>query len=503
MTISPPDVLLGAQVPSIMHRPPDVHSLDDAEEAIELAEQVRGPLGRPMFGAQREMLRLALGSRPDGKWSAFEVADVQPRQNGKGDSIEARELAGLFLFGEQLLIHTAHEFPTANEAFLRMVAVIESDRWLSSKVQRIRFANGEQGVELKSGGRLKYRARTGGAGRGFAGADLVVYDEAYALKAEHVAASLPTLSTSPNAQVWFASSAGLGYSSALWRLRVRALAGEAGRLAYSEFTAEDVALDAQGRPRSTPIDVEDRRLWALANPAAGSLISWEYLEAEFAAMGEEKFARERLGVWDPLEGSEGREPKIPADGWAGTATVDLPAMEPGSVVVAFGVTRDGSHSSVAVGAGSITSPYVELIEHREGVGWLPAFLVELCRRWSPLAVGCNNAGPAGAQVAPVLTAMRDAGLDPDLMHPLGPAAYRDACGGFFTDVIEGRLRRPADGQGPLDLAAGDATERPLGDAWVWDRRASTVPISPLEAVTIARALLPVEAPAAPAPVYAY
>jgi hypothetical protein len=56
-------------------------------------------------------------------------------------------------------------------------------------------------------------------------------------------------------------------------------------------------------------------------------------------------------------------------------------------------------------------------------------------------------------------------------------------------VIEGRLRRPA-GQGPLDVAAGDAAERVLGDAWAWDRRSSAVPISPLVAVTVARALLP-------------
>jgi len=54
------------------------------------------------------------------------------------------------------------------------------------------------------------------------------------------------------------------------------------------------------------------------------------------------------------------------------------------------------------------------------------------------------------------------------------------------------LKRP-DGQGPLDRAAADAAERPLGDAWAWDLRSATVPISPLVACTIARALLPIEA----------
>ena len=79
--------------------------------------------------------------------------------------------------------------------------------------------------------------------------------------------------------------------------------------------------------------------------------------------------------------------------------------------------------------------------------------------------------------------------------------YKQACGGFFADVIEGRLRRPAN-QGPLDVAAADAAERQLGDSWVWDLRSSVVPISPLVAVTIARSLLRVDAVSTPQ-VFAY
>jgi hypothetical protein len=97
----------------------------------------------------------------------------------------------------------------------------------------------------------------------------------------------------------------------------------------------------------------------------------------------------------------------------------------------------------------------------------------------------------------VLAAFDAAGIPADLLVQLNTQAYKQACGGFFTDVIEGRLRRPPN-QGPLDVAAGDAAERPLGDAWAWDLRSATVPISPLVAVTVARGLLPVAT--APAPV---
>ena len=44
----------------------------------------------------------AHGVREDGKWAAFEVGVNVPRQNGKGGILEARALAGLFLFGERL-----------------------------------------------------------------------------------------------------------------------------------------------------------------------------------------------------------------------------------------------------------------------------------------------------------------------------------------------------------------------------------------------------------------
>jgi hypothetical protein len=215
---------LGVQVPQIVHLPPDVHSLAAAEEAIELADAYGVADGHPLSESQKFTLRAGLGERSDGSWAATAVADFKPRQGGgKTDTIAARELAGLILFGERLQIHTAHEFPTANESFLRVVAVFEAWDDLRRRVARIRYANGEQGIELLSGQRLKYRARTGGSGRGFAKADLVVYDEAQHLQGEHVAASGPARLSNPNSQSWYAGSGGLSTSLVAWRMRRRAL----------------------------------------------------------------------------------------------------------------------------------------------------------------------------------------------------------------------------------------------------------------------------------------
>jgi hypothetical protein len=50
----------------------------------------------------------------------------RPRQNGKDAILEARELAGLFLLGERLLIHSAHQFDTSLEHFRRLLFLIEN-----------------------------------------------------------------------------------------------------------------------------------------------------------------------------------------------------------------------------------------------------------------------------------------------------------------------------------------------------------------------------------------
>ena len=141
----------GVQTPQIVHLPPNVVSHEAAQEAIELAEAYGVAGGFPLDESQQFTLRAALGERADGSWAASTVADFEPRQNGKNDTINARELAGLILFGERLIIHTAHEFSTANESFLRLVTVFENHDDLRSKVNKVRYANGEQGIELIGG----------------------------------------------------------------------------------------------------------------------------------------------------------------------------------------------------------------------------------------------------------------------------------------------------------------------------------------------------------------
>jgi hypothetical protein len=266
----------------------------------------------------------------------------------------------------------------------------------------------------------------------------------------------------------------------LHSLRKRAATAEPGRLFYAEWSAPEGS------------DPDDVAAWYQANPSLGIHISEDFVRDERRALSHSpgEFVRERLGVPDPLpEDTSAKPVKLPADKWAATLGRFGPS---GRVTIAFDVSRDHEWSSIAVASGSLQAPYVEVIEHRKHSGWLPARLVELVRKHDPLAVACNGSGAAGALVGPVGLAFSEAKLGVEL-EQLGAVEYKQACGGFFADVVEGRLcRNAALLQGPLDNAAGDAAERPLGDAWAWDVRNTTVPLSPLVAVTVARALLPVE-----------
>jgi hypothetical protein len=192
--------VVGSQRPSHWWAPPRVASW--GPEAVELAA-LAGLVADPW---QEFVAEGAMGVRGDGRWSAFEVGLLVPRQNGKGGAIEIRELAGLFLLPERLIIHSAHEFSTSLEAFRRMLTLIESAPDLDRKVMRVSRSHGEEGIELRDGSRIQYRTRTAAGGRGLTG-DLVVLDEAMKLAAAVIAALMPTLRAVPNPQVWYAGSA--------------------------------------------------------------------------------------------------------------------------------------------------------------------------------------------------------------------------------------------------------------------------------------------------------
>ncbi len=424
-------------------------------EAVELAKDA----GLVLDGWQAQALEDALGEDAKGKWAALEVGIIVPRQNGKGSILEARELAGLFLFQEQLILHSAHEFKTAAEAFRRLLFLIQSNSDLEKRVLRVRASHGEEGIELKSGQRIRFVARSTGSGRGFTG-DVIILDEAFYLGPEAVAALYPTMSARPNPQIWYTSSAPLQdpRSDVLRRFCRRGRQGSP-RQVYVEYSAElNCALD-------------DRKAWADANPALGIRIDPEFIEVERHALGDE-FARERLGHWiDDQDGSR----VIPRDVWE--SCKDDKSGPTGKLAFALDVAPDRAWAAFAVAGDSPRGgTHLELVDYRRGTDWLLDRAVEIQERW-----GGQLALAAGSPAASLLSDLRGAKVD---VVEISGRQHAEACGAFYDAAHQRQVRHL--GQPALNIAVDGAERKYSGDAWLWARRASTTDICPLVAVTLAK-----------------
>jgi hypothetical protein len=380
-----------------------------------------------------------------------------------------------------MLIHSAHQFDTSLEAFRRLLFLIEDTPELDAQVKRVSRSHGEEGIELKSRQRIRFRTRTKGGGRGFAG-DFLALDEAMFLAESSHGALLPTLSARPNPQVWYTGSAvdQMVHEDGvvLARVRERGLRGKDESLAYFEWSADEDS------PDHIDDDVaDDPETWAIANPALGVRITEEHVRYESWSLDPRTFAVERLGVGDWPPTDRGTSTVIPLEAWL--ALIDERSVPLDPVCFAYDVSPSRLSAAIAVaGRRSDGLAHVEVVDHHDGTGWVVDRVAELQRAHAPRAVLCDQASPAAALLAEFEARRVD-------VETVSAAEHARACGALF-DMVEQRQLRHL-GTPELRSAIKGAKTRPLGDAWAWARSKSTVDICPLVAATLALSGLNVEA----------
>lgn len=422
---------------------------------------------------------------------------IVARQNGKGSILEARVLAGLFLLGERLILYSAHEFKTAVEMFRRIEELISGNAAFRRRVKRVDRTRGEEGVELLTGQRLRFVARSTGSGRGFTG-DLNIWDECQNLSNASVDALMPTMSARPNPQLWYAGSApdkDLAPCDQITRVRRRALSGEATRLAYFEWSAE-LCGRACGQGCTEHDAPGDPATWAKTNPGLGIRVSPDHIATEHESMSAAGFARERLSVGNyPSEDSSFQV--ISEQFW--TDRLDPHSRIDGRLALAIAVTPTRSHAAIAaVGWRPDGDRHAEVIDHRAGSGWVVRRVVQLKARHDVCAVAVGAFG----YEASLIVELEEAGVEVFKMSSTQAAA---AFGAFYDGIVpadeeadeqpvlvtdENEDELPRDrtpiwhlDQAPLSIALAGAQTRPLAGGQGWDWRQEDVDLSPLRAAT--------------------
>lgn len=480
-------------------------------------------VGYDLFDWQKWVLLNGFGTDTSGAWSALQSALIVPRQNGKGTVLEVLELYHMFVLRDNLLIHTSHELKTSQEHLLRVEKAIEENSSLRANVKMsgnkmARHTNGQEVIELKkkptlilgpngsrvrisNSPRLRFLARSRGSARGFT-ADFLVYDEAMILDTSSVGASLPTLSSRPNPQVWFTGSSGLEDSFQLAQLHNHIKKDDhtifGAEWSIQEHKETCTRDEIKGRASNNFVicdnplhqDRDDPNSVATANPSLGITIQVNYVrKMEFGSMDRTEFDRERLGVgqW-PSE--DAAWAVIPEDLWE-TLTIQIKKGER-SRPMAFAVDVDpeGRSATISVawwkaGQGIV----IETAKSRPGTAWVMDTLKDWDKKYRPIAIVIPRSGPAAGL-----------GDDVEKMWPDNPkwgtkvirATVNDEAAAFawFTQQCRNgkkQITHLAQERAPKMYAAlGRAETRVVGDGGqTWSRRDSETDITPITSATLA------------------
>lgn len=375
-------MITGSQEPRICIEPKRTGT--DGTDAAELMDAY----GCNLDAWQRKVLDCWLGTGTDGRYTATSAGLSLPRQNGKNVCLECREFFGMVINGEKIL-HTAHQVRTSKKSFRRLVQLFTDKRHpeITELVKQIRFTNGEECIELETGGSIEFSARSRQAARGFDGISLVVYDEAQELTDDQVEAIMATLSASATGtrQILYTGTPPYpGCPGEVFRRRREISLKNPG--AHDAWHEWSIAADAVDE-----IAVEDSSLWYMANPAMGIRLSEEFTAEECRTMSRDGFARERLGWWSPVLLQQ-EDKAIDRDAWMACASN---ALKPeGRTAYGVKFTPDGREVVLCGAVVPTGGPArISLIDRRPigyGTRWLSSWLNERYMQASCVVIDGRN-----------------------------------------------------------------------------------------------------------------
>ncbi len=468
--------LRGSQVPRFgTSRRPELGSYGQAAVAL------MDVLGVSLLPWQTATLEVGMEVLPNGHWRSPTCAVVVARQNGKTRGVLIpRVAAQLFLFGG-LTLHTSADRAVPRSHFEELAELVTGVPALSKEIKRLRLANGQEELTLKSGASYRILAPTARAFRGWT-ANLLVWDETREQRdTDAWSAALYTQRAVPNPQLWTVSNAGDPDSVILNRLRDRGRASVADPESDSGMTYMEWSAD------------EDRAItdpdgWIEANPSLGYFLRADALLEELSNDDPDRFRTEALCQWV----DNTARLAVPADRWRACAE-GVPVREDGARPwLAIDVDPEGLRAALVAVSWHSGRLVAEILESWDD-GY-PVSLDVIADRtfdwWKSTRALAIAYDPYTA------TAVRDR-LEPRIpvkkLHKVTGVDWYTACAQLWDTVQHLTLWHPSDQVLTGDVLA--AARKEIGDgAWSMSRRHSQQSIP--AATALARAVHLAVTPAA-------
>lgn len=441
-------------------------------------------LGYPPMPWQRYVLDVALELDPDtGLFVHREVGLSVPRQQGKTQQVLGVMVHRTMAWQRQNTVYAAQTRGMARTRFEdEFIATLDSSP-LHNRY-RTRMSNGNEAIIWGSTrSKIGITSNTEKAGHGPA-LDLGVIDEAFAHEDDRVEQAMsPAMLTKAMAQLWWASAGGT--EKGVWLLKKRAAGRELIEQLWETGKHPSVAYFEWYAPDELPRDQPST--WRTCMPALGHTVSEAIVRSELEKLDPGEFDRAYLNRTRKQVPPE--DPNVPKSEWP--SLVDQESRKGPEVAFAIDVSQDRAWSTI--GAASVRVDgrvHLEVVARRPGTDWVVPAVAKLAKLWNPIAVGVASSGAPAASLIDDLVA---AGIDVprDKVRPeRGDLAVMrngdvvEACGQLADAMNQGTAAHID--QAPLTAAVNGARTRRVGDAWVLDRTASPVDVSPLCAVTFAR-----------------
>lgn len=405
-----------------------------------------------------------------------EVVVMIPRRAGKTTSIWNVLLGRCDSRPNYKVVVTAQDGTRARNRLRDVLRALDAKDFTGEKNPanrrgRLRWANGDEGIEWDNGSRIWCVPPSPAALRGEA-ADVMFFDEAGELSEDTseklLAGALPIMDTRLNGQVIIAGTPGETRSGLLWDKFSEALMpkSKVGILSYNVEDHETVfTYDEEGTP-SLVSNVLRR-----VHPGIGTLTTFDIVSSRLRSMPPALFEREYLcrfpfdsattalssKLWDKARAAEGLPPR------------------PDKIGLSFDVSPDGTTASIAAAwRDDAGKAHVEIIACEYGTAWVTKVCQQAYKKYRS-AFAYDSIG-ANTDVADQLRRMK---------IPLAPMQIRQMQG------AAARFAQQLESENLIHYSQKDLDTAVAGAAWrnvnengrLFARKASASDVTPLVAAS--------------------